>query len=127
MRLSRSIRRLTPWMAALSLLVGALAPALAQALGNAAGATWIEVCTAQGSRWVAADGAVPRQERGAAMAFDDCAYCSSSAQTFGTAPAPVTAVVPACGDGAPASAMRPAPRALVAWLVAQPRAPPVRP
>jgi Protein of unknown function (DUF2946) len=126
MRLSRSVRRLTHWLAALAMVVGALAPALAQALGSAAGANWIEVCTAQGSRWVAADSTAPLQDRGAAMPVDDCAYCSSNAQPLGMAPAPVAAVVPACGDGAPAPVVRPAPRTVVAWLVAQPRAPPVR-
>jgi Protein of unknown function (DUF2946) len=126
MRLSCSIRRLTYGLAALAMVVAALAPALAQALGPAAGVTWIEVCTAQGSRWVAADGTAPLQDRGAAMPVDDCAYCSSSAQPLGMAPAPVAAVVPACGDDAPGTVVRPAPRTMVAWLVAQPRAPPVR-
>jgi hypothetical protein len=113
-------------MAALAMLVGALAPALSHALGSATGATSIEVCTAQGSRWVIPDGTAQPDDTSVALGFVDCPLCSSSAQALGMAPASMVGAVPAVGKDTQSLAVLPAPCTVAAWVAAQPRAPPSR-
>lgn len=62
-------------MAALAMLVAALAPGLSQALGT--GPSWLEVCTASGPRWMAADPDMPDAPlSGSAQVLEQCPYCS---------------------------------------------------
>jgi hypothetical protein len=125
MRLHRASRHLTAWIACLAVLLGALAPAVTHALQAGGTGSWVEVCTAQGSRWVRADGAgthdaAPGHESG----HQHCAYCWLQAGKPGlpaTAPAwqppagPGHAAPHLTGPGSTAPPPRPA---------AQPRAPP---
>lgn len=127
MRLHRATRHLTAWIACLAVLLGALAPAVTHALQAGGGGigSWVEVCTAQGSRWVRADGAgthdaAPGQESG----HQHCAYCGLQAGKPGlVAVAPAWQPPAAPGHAAP---QRAGPRSTAAppWPAAQPRAPP---
>lgn len=107
-------------MAALALLFAALAPALAHALPSRDGR--VEVCTAQGSKWVAAADAAASDEA-PALAHDHCATCGSQelpAMPVPDAPAPEARP---SADAAPA-AVEPAPPSMRRGGFAQPRAPP---
>lgn len=48
MRVRRRRTRFTGWIAIAALLLASLAPSLSFAFGPAQGASWFEVCTAQG-------------------------------------------------------------------------------
>lgn len=125
MRAFRAHRRLTTWLAALAILFAALAPSLSHALASASGSDWIEVCTIQGSKWIATgeDGS----ERGPASAhvLDHCPYCSVHAPTLGLPPANDSVQPPSRRAHEVPLAFLAAPRTLHAWVSAQPRAPPV--
>lgn len=107
-----------------------LAPSVSHALATVTGASdWVEVCTAQGSRWVAvtgADDAAPATPSdGAAAPFDHCPFCHLGGQGMAPPPAPVTLrQPPALRDGPPDRSLTAAHTAH-AWRAAQPRAPPL--
>ncbi len=125
----RSFRqRLTAWIATFAILLGALAPAVSQAMSafGEGGARWLEVCTTAGMIWIAVDedGGEPSQGDSGLMS-GHCPYCCTHAGSFALPPsvAPVFAV-----DGP--QLLQPvlfhtAPRPLFAWAVAHPRAPPL--
>jgi hypothetical protein len=119
-------RELASWIAVLAILMAALAPAISHALGTQGVASWTEVCTAQGSKWVqgdsdAADGSVPAAEH----ALEHCPYCSIHSSTIGIPAAPLLDLAAADLAHATPSAFLAAPHTLHAWLSAQPRAPPL--
>ena len=61
MFLSRLQRRFTAWVALLTLVLGALAPTVAQALvAGSDRADWLQVCSVSGMVWVQADTAAER-------------------------------------------------------------------
>lgn len=73
MRPNRQTRRLVHWIALLAVWLGALAPTLSVAFGQAGALGLAEVCSAQGSRWVPADDGEPAP--GAAAALGHCPFC----------------------------------------------------
>jgi hypothetical protein len=113
-------------------LLAALLPLAAQAMRvtGAGGADWVEICSAQGARWVNADtGAAPAaaedgETRQAGMAWPHCPLCSAHA--------PVVALPPAAAQALPLLSLQHtvprlflvARRGLHAWQSAQARAPP---
>lgn len=124
MRLAGTTRRFAAWIAALAVLMAALAPALSHAMASGQGADWIEICSAQGTKWLPGEG----DDSGAPTtihAFEHCPYCSVHAQT-GDLPPVVPTVTPVAGlrEVAPRAFLA-APRTLHAWVSAQPRAPPL--
>ena len=126
MRAVRAHRRITGWIAVLAILLAALAPALSHALASASGSQWVEICTAQGSKWVQAgeDGA----ERGtppSAHVLEHCPYCSLHAPTLGLPLVQHLAALPLRLSHQVPLAFLAAPRTLHAWVSAQPRAPPL--
>lgn len=124
----RASRRLCAWIATLAVLMAALAPAISQAVGARGAATWIEVCTAGGSRWIASDPAAPAGEApapGLEHALDHCPYCSLHAPLADLPPAPAAALPDPGLDHVLPRAFLQAPRTLHAWRQAQPRAPPL--
>lgn len=123
MRASRAHARLTSWIAVLAVLLASLAPSLSHALAPAAGSTWTEVCTVEGSKWVQAgdDGSAPS----AAHVLDHCPYCSLHTPTPGLPPAAPVVQLPLAAAQAVPRAFLAAPRTLHAWVRAQPRAPPL--
>jgi hypothetical protein len=74
---SRLFHRLATWAAFVAVLMAALAPALSHALASRGDAGWVEVCTAEGSRWVQGSGGPgePAAPAGA-HALDHCGYCT---------------------------------------------------
>ena len=124
MLLSQPTRRLISWLALLAVVMAALAPTMSRALGREAAAAWVEVCTAQGSRWVALDGQGDAGSSDAGHPGEHCPYCSLHVPVLGTPPADAPVLVlPALVHAVP-TAFLAAPRTLHAWVVAQPRAPP---
>ncbi len=111
-------------MAALAILLAALAPSLSHAFAANGDAGWVELCSADGRKWVRAT--VDEKERvpAPAHALEHCPGCSLHAPTL--APPPVSELaVPAAprGRDLPAACLF-APRTPHAWASAQPRAPP---
>lgn len=125
MRLAPVTRRLAAWIALCAMLMATLAPAVSQALGS--GPSWIEVCTAQGSRWVASadDDASSTPKPSGEHLLEHCPYCSLHTPALGLPPSPMR-MLPAdpLGRAVP-QAFLSAPRTLHAWVRAQPRAPPL--
>jgi hypothetical protein len=126
---SRAQRQLAAWLAMLAILMASLAPSVSHALGLTRGASWIEVCSAQGSRWVKGDSSDPRSNESgsvpaAAHLLDHCPCCSVHMPAWGLPPArEVVPLAPGPEDELPPAflAARLTPHA---WVTAQPRAPP---
>lgn len=84
---TRRLQRFASWIATFAIMLAALAPTVSQALvaSGLAGSGWIEVCTAQGTRWVVVgeevspDAPVKHYE-------GVCAYCFTHAGSFGLPP-----------------------------------------
>jgi hypothetical protein len=117
------------WLATFAMLFAMLAPSLSHALGWATGSTtWIEVCTAQGSRWVAtsdADDVAPGAP--AVMAsghLEHCPFCHLGANPLAPPPADICPLsrVP-MREGLPERFFA-ATHAAHVWRAANTRAPP---
>ena len=129
MEIVRRRLRAAVWVALAVMGALALLPTLAhaRAFGAGSGTHWIEVCTPQGLRWVAADAGAdsPAVPVSAAGHLEHCPWCQPAhaddalPPTCGHLPDPTPAA-----DGAPLSA-RPGPLpGAPPWQPAQPRAPP---
>ena len=126
MRFRRATRLLTSWIATLAILMAALAPSISHALGAKNGASWVEVCSTVGAKWVKPDGSATDKApaSGDAHLFEHCPYCSLHANAIAIPPAPAAfEPAPAVSQPLPAAFLA-APRTLHAWVSAQPRAPP---
>jgi Protein of unknown function (DUF2946) len=110
------------WLAVFAL---AMLPSLTRVVNATVHNGWVEICSAQGMRWVAPDGTLSERGPGGQRAEhgQHCPLCGGA----GVAALPATAatVLPAAFD---ADVVAPlflhAPRPLLAWSFAQPRAPP---
>lgn len=111
----------------MAILLGALMPLLSQCLQrNTAVASWVEVCTAQGTQRLASATDMPAPNPAAPLAhmLDHCPYCSLQTQAVGLPPAAPAAWSPLpMRFGLPqrfyAAAYTPH-----AWATARPRGPP---
>lgn len=112
------------WIAVLAVLMAALAPAISHALGSQGAASWVEVCSAQGSRWVQDDAQTGDPAPGVEHALEHCPCCSIHPDALGLPPAPLQALPAPAPRHAVPQAFLAAPRTLHAWVSAQPRAPP---
>jgi hypothetical protein len=113
------------WIALVAVLGAALLPTLARALSAGDRTSWVEVCTAQGMKWVAvADASSDKTPLSVQAALDHCPYCTLEhhvpALPPSTQPLPLAI---ATSDALPALFLH-APRTLHAWRTAQARAPP---
>jgi hypothetical protein len=109
------------WIALLAIWALALLPTLSQALASATGErAWAEVCTAQGTRWVALDDAAP--EPGPASVLEHCPFCGGT-PALGLPPVPAAWRLAAADHEQPITAGVAAPKPL-AGLQARPRGPP---
>lgn len=124
MRALRAHRQLPTWMAALAILLASLAPSLSHALGRAQAGSWNEICTAQGSKWIAEKSDGSPSAPTASHVFEHCAFCSVHAPGLGLPPTPELRPLPIEGHGEFPPAFYAAPRTLHAWVSARPRAPP---
>jgi Protein of unknown function (DUF2946) len=114
---------LSAWLAVFAL---ALLPSLTRVVNAAVGGGWVEVCTAQGMRWVAPDGTL--SERGpAGQSASNSGHCPLCAGGAAAAPpvADATLALPQQRDTFVAPLFLQAPTRLFAWSSAQPRAPPL--
>lgn len=125
MRAFRAHRRLTTWIAALAILLASLAPSLSHALASGSGANWIEICTTQGSKWIAAGEDGSERAPASAHVLKHCPYCSVHAPALGLPPSNDSAQLPSRLAHEIPLAFLAAPRTLHAWVSAQPRAPPL--
>ena len=126
MPLTRVQRRFTAWLAMLALVLGALAPTLAQAVvASSDRSDWVQICSATGMVWVKADPAAADTERApmADMGIQ-CPWCSLHSPAAGLPPAPAL--------GFTSAALAPLAGGLVAspppagvWIAAPARAPPL--
>lgn len=112
-------------MAVLSILLAALAPSISFARGSAHGTSMIEVCTAQGSQWIAAD--MPADEAPVSKGWSrgHCLLCCGHGVTLGMPPADERATLILAFNHVMRDAPLEAPRTLPVWLAAQARAPPL--
>lgn len=122
-------RRFAAWLAIVALLLGALAPTLAQArMGGSDRADWLEICTTTGMVWVQADtGEVAQKTDGQPAGSDaspHCPWCTLHGGASGLPPVQAAAVLPA-----PLAEQSPAfyrtPLTGTVWATARSRAPPL--
>lgn len=122
----RVTRRLATWIAVLAVLMAALAPAISHALASDGSSAWIEVCTAQGSRWLQADAERGEDSTpGTGQTLKHCPYCNLHPNVLGIPPTPVMALPASESATAVPRAFLAAPHTLPVWTSAQPRAPPL--
>jgi hypothetical protein len=124
MRSRRTHHQPTTWIAILVILLAALAPSVSHALNASKGASWVEVCTDQGSRWVQSTSEDSGSLPSATHLMEHCPYCATQVPALGMPPAPEMRLpsIEPFTDRPPAFLA--APRTLHAWVSAQPRAPP---
>ncbi|WP_066273591.1 DUF2946 domain-containing protein [Hydrogenophaga palleronii] len=127
MRFPRATHRIAAWLAMLAMVLGALAPTLAQAVVAAQGGPgWMQVCSASGMVWVQTDaqGDLADMDVGKSMADASrhCPWCQLHGAA-GLPPAPLAVTDLAAPTAAPlwrASVDEPA----TFWPAAPSRAPP---
>jgi Protein of unknown function (DUF2946) len=128
MPLLRLHRRITAWLAMLALVMGALAPTVAQAMVSGGDrADWLEVCSVSGMVWVNADTGESgdrQPDSGAPMvAGQHCAWCTLHGGAAGLPALSVgTALTARLTDLPPAFYL--APMAASVWMPALSRGPP---
>ncbi len=118
------------WFALLAMCFGVLAPTVSHALAASGSSTWVEVCTAQGMRWVSvadeASAGPADASGGPAAHLEHCPACNAGGNGLAPPPAPLLwAPLPALREGLPLR-FEQAPRTAHAWQPAQARAPPAR-
>jgi hypothetical protein len=126
MPMSRPTHRLVAWLAALALLLGALAPAVAQGLVEARGESgWVQVCSASGMLWVQIDADAGTGAPGEPMAdgAGHCPWCKLGGGATGLPPVQTALVLPDLQGAQPQAHFRSAPLSM-GRVTAQPRAPP---
>jgi hypothetical protein len=108
----------------LAILLASLAPSLSHALAAGNAASWVAVCSTQGSKWLLSDADPSPGGSGPAHVLEHCPYCTIHAPVLALPPLlQRTAVEPSHTDGFQ-SVVRSDPRTDAAWLSAQPRGPP---
>ena len=128
MPFTRTTHRFAAWLAMLAMLLGALAPTVAQAVvASQGGSGWVQVCSASGMAWVQADAldggkSIGNVGESMADASRHCPWCNLHG-AVGLPPAPVQqpALAPRVEPpAAPFHSAVPAPP----WPTALSRAPP---
>lgn len=95
--LTRRLQRLVSMIASFAIIVAVVAPTISQALvaTGLVSADWVEICSAQGTRWVNVAEESP-DSGSSAVNMGVCAYCFTHAGSF--ALPPVSATPPVLGD-----------------------------
>jgi hypothetical protein len=123
-------RRFAAWLALVAVLLGALAPTIAQArMGGGDRADWLEICTTTGMVWVQADsGEVARQIDGPPAdsgTSPHCPWCTLHGGASGLPPVQAAVVLPAAPLAEQPPAFYRAPLTDTVWATARSRAPPL--
>jgi hypothetical protein len=122
-------RRFAAWLALVAMLLGALAPTIAQArMGGSDRADWLEICTTTGMVWVQADTGELAQKIDGQPAGSDasphCPWCTLHGGASGMPPVEAVAMLPAPLAEQPSAFYR-APLTDTVWATARSRAPPL--
>jgi len=125
MRIRRTRRLLTHWVVILAILLTSLAPAISQALGSNKSVSWIEVCSAQGSKRVQSSSDDSTGAPASAQLLEHCPCCSMQVPMLGLPSALDTGSLSLDLKYEFPLAFLAAPCTLYAWVHAQPRAPPL--
>ncbi len=123
----RRLQRLASWIATFAILMATLAPTVSQALvvSGLAESDWVEICSAQGTRWINAAEEAPERQPAQAHA-EVCPYCFTHAGSFGLAPPADATTDPFAGDRyLPVPIANDPPRVANVWFPYQTRAPPL--
>lgn len=125
----RMRRRFAAWLAIVAMLLGALAPTIAQArMGGSQRADWLEICTTTGMVWVQADAGERSQKTDGqpygADASPHCPWCTLHSGASGLPPVQAVTVVPVPPAEQPPAFYR-APLTDTVWATARSRAPPL--
>lgn len=126
MPFTRTTRRFAAWLAMLAMLLGALAPTVAQAVVAAKGGPdWVQVCSASGMVWVQADALddTPDGQKAITDAARHCPWCSLQGAT-GLPPAPWAQVHRVASRAEPLQAPIRSATPATPWPAALSRAPP---
>jgi len=121
-------RALVSWIAFFVILFGSLAPSISHALKvkSTQAASWAEICSADGMRFIHLDGQLPDSsapsEHGLHM--EDCPFCLNHAGTLGLPPSSKYAMPTADRSSMQPSLFYQSPHPLFIWAAAQSRAPP---
>jgi hypothetical protein len=127
--MTKSMHRMTVWMAFCAILLASLAPSISHAVAAAKGIPngWTEICTVSGAKLVKIGGDTPESKLPApvkASHLEHCPFCLNHAVSLGLPPG-VDFVIPAMeGSHVLPPLFYQASRPLFAWATAQPRAPP---
>lgn len=128
MPLSRVHRRFTAWLAMLAMVLGALAPTVAQAVvASSDRAGWVEVCSVSGMIWVQADTDAAPSDSPTAPVADASMHCPWCTLHGGAADLPPVSVLaePLPRQTEPPPAFFRAVTLSGTWAVAHARAPPL--
>ncbi|WP_127803500.1 DUF2946 domain-containing protein [Hydrogenophaga sp. NH-16] len=122
-------RRFAAWLALVAMLLGALAPTIAQArMGGSDRADWLEICTTTGMVWVQPDTGELAQKIDGQPAGSDasphCPWCTLHGGASGLPPVEAVAMLPAPLAEQPSAFYR-APLTDTVWATARSRAPPL--
>lgn len=126
---TRPANRFAAWLAALALLLGALAPAMAQVVVDARGeAGWVQVCNSSGMLWVQlepdADAGSDSPAAPMADAAGHCPWCKLGGGASGLPPLQTALVLHELQGAQPQPQFRSATPS-ARRVSAQPRAPPL--
>jgi hypothetical protein len=106
-------------------MLGALAPTVSHVLRASGANGLVEVCTAMGAKWVAAEQTAPGESAPATVhTLDDCPYCALQVHSPALPLALATGFVASVLQFSVPRLFLLAPSTPHAWLTAQPRAPP---
>ena len=129
MRMGRTSRVMTSWIAVLAILMATLAPSVSRAFAAKAGSPWVEVCSSTGATWILTQGNDEEQKQAPAPSgthpLKHCPSCSPHANAIAVPAVPPGVLVPVSASTRDLPiAFAAAPRMRHAWVSAPPRAPP---
>ena len=120
-------RRLAAWVACFAMLFAALAPSVSHALSISRGATWAEICSVGGSKFVkvsADKGELPGSATQDSTHLEHCPFCATHATSVALPPSTgFTFLLIEVQETRPFLFFQ-SPHPLPIWTVAQSRAPP---
>jgi hypothetical protein len=130
MKMTKSMHRMTVWIACCAILLSSLAPSISHAVAAAKGVPngWTEICTVAGAKLVKLDSGAPESTLPAptekSTHFEHCPFCLHHAVSLGLPPNGDFVMPVVEGTHILPSLFYQASRPPFAWAAAQPRAPP---